>query len=172
MIDCIVAGKLFGTPQAKTGKSGKPFTVAKVRAATADAETIFVNVVAFSDTAQVALQALGDQDAVSLAGTVTPKVWTDRNGQARPALDMVAAQVMTAYSVTRKRKAMQPEQQEGEWQRQPHRHGDYAALTLASWSRATPSRSERGTKGVAISYTLHPQTRPSAGFVAPGRAEM
>ena len=117
MIDCIVAGKLFGTPEAKTGKSGRAFTVAKVRAATADAETIFINVVAFSDTAQSALQALGDQDAVSLAGTVTPKAWTDRNGQARPSLDMVAAQVMTAYSVTRKRQAMQP----------PERHGDYAA---------------------------------------------
>lgn len=127
MIDCIVAGKLFGTPEAKTGKSGRPFTVAKVRAAVADAEAVFVNVVAFSDTAQAALLALGDGDAVSLAGAVTPKAWTDRNGQARPALDMVAAQVMTAYTVSHKRKAQQPEQQEGGQQRQPHRHGDYAA---------------------------------------------
>lgn len=110
MIDAIVAGKLFGSPETKTAKTGRAFTTAKVRAATAEGESIFVNVVAFSDTAQAALQALGDGDAVSLAGTITPKAWTDRNGNTRPALDMVAAQVMTAYTVSRKRRAMQPEQ--------------------------------------------------------------
>lgn len=112
MIDAIVAGKLFGSPEAKTAKTGRAFTTAKVRAATAESESIFVNVIAFSDTAQAALQALGDGDAVSLAGTVTPKAWTDRNGNVRPALDMVAAQVMTAYTVTRKRRAMQPAEQD------------------------------------------------------------
>ena len=108
MIDAIVAGKLFGSAETKTAKTGRAFTTAKVRAATAESESIFINVIAFSDTAQAALQALGDGDAVALAGTITPKAWTDRNGNVRPALDMVAAQVMTAYSVSRKRKAMQP----------------------------------------------------------------
>lgn len=112
MIDAIVAGKLFGSAETKTAKTGRAFTTAKVRAATADSESIFINVIAFSDTAQAALQALGDGDAVSLAGAVTPKAWTDRNGNVRPALDMVAAQVMTAYSVSRKRRAMQPAEQD------------------------------------------------------------
>ena len=111
MIDAIVAGKLFGSPETKTAKTGRAFTTAKVRAATAESESIFINVIAFSDTAQAALQALGDGDAVSLAGTITPKAWTDRNGNTRPALDMVAAQVMTAYTVSRKRRAMQIEQE-------------------------------------------------------------
>jgi single-stranded DNA-binding protein len=66
---------------------------------------VFVNVVAFSESAQAALLALGDGDAVALAGTLTPKAWVDREGQARPALDMVAAQVLTAYQVKRKREA-------------------------------------------------------------------
>jgi len=55
----------------------------------------------------VALLALDDGDSISLAGTLTPKVWEDKNGATRPALDMVAHAVLTAYHVTRKRKAVQ-----------------------------------------------------------------
>jgi single-stranded DNA-binding protein len=125
MIDAIVAGKLFGSPEAKTAKTGRAFTTAKVRAATAESESIFVSVIAFSDTAQAALQALGDGDAVSLAGTITPKAWTDRQGQTRAGLDMVAAQVMTAYSVSRKRKAMQPDQGEAQAPRRQQVEPDF-----------------------------------------------
>jgi single-stranded DNA-binding protein len=66
-----------------------------------------VNVIAFSDGAKAALLALDDGDSVALAGTLTPKVWTDRNGDAKPALDMVAHAVTTAYHVKRKRAAVQ-----------------------------------------------------------------
>ena len=45
--------------------------------------------------------------AIALAGSITPKVWTDREGQPRPALDMVAHQVLTTYHVTRKRRTVQ-----------------------------------------------------------------
>ncbi|WP_420874372.1 single-stranded DNA-binding protein [Burkholderia arboris] len=89
------------------GASGRPFVTAKVRAAVGDGEALFVNVIAFSDGAKVALLALDDGDSVALAGTLTPKVWTDRNGDAKPALDMVAHAVLTAYHVKRKRAAMQ-----------------------------------------------------------------
>jgi len=68
---------------------------------------VYVNVIAFSQAACEALLALGDGDAVSLAGSLTPKAWTDREGIARPALDLVASQVLTAYHVTRKRKALE-----------------------------------------------------------------
>lgn len=37
-----------------------------------------------------------------------PKAWTDREGVVRPALDLVASQVLTAYHVERKRKAVEP----------------------------------------------------------------
>ncbi|WP_157270747.1 single-stranded DNA-binding protein [Azohydromonas aeria] len=106
MIEGLIAGKVYGRPEQRVGNnSGKPFVTAKVRAATAGGETLFVNVLAFDAGAQAALLALGDGDAVSLAGTLTPKVWTDREGQARPSLDMVASQVLTAYQVKRKRDA-------------------------------------------------------------------
>ena len=106
MIEGLVAGKVYGRPEQRTGtNSGRPFVTAKVRAATSGGEMLFVNVLAFDATAQAALLALSDGDAVSLAGTLTPKVWTDREGQARPSLDMVASQVLSAYQVKRKREA-------------------------------------------------------------------
>ncbi|MFP4891960.1 single-stranded DNA-binding protein [Paraburkholderia sp. EG304] len=106
MIDGLVSGKLYGTAQSRTGQTGRAFVTAKVRAATGDGETLFVNVIAFDDKAIAALLALDDGDSVALAGTLTPKVWTDKNGDAKPALDMVAHAVLTAYHVKRKRQAV------------------------------------------------------------------
>ena len=104
MIEALVSGKLHGQPAQKISKTGKPFVVAKVRAHAGDSD-VFVNVIAFSQAACEALLALDDGDAVALAGSLTPKAWTDREGVARPALDLVASQVLSAYHVTRKRKA-------------------------------------------------------------------
>jgi single-stranded DNA-binding protein len=109
VIDGLVAGKIYGATQQRTGQSGKRFVTCKARAATGDGDGVFVNVIAFSTSAGDALLALGDGDSVALAGTLTPKVWVDKNGEARPALDMVAHQVMTAYQVKRKRAAVQSE---------------------------------------------------------------
>lgn len=105
-MDGLIAGKLQGKATERTSKAGKPFAIAKVRAATGDGEALFVNVIAFDTGPCTALLALGDGDAVALAGTLTPKAWLDREGQPRPALDMVAAQVLSAYHVRRKREAV------------------------------------------------------------------
>jgi single-stranded DNA-binding protein len=106
MIDALIAGKLQGAAEQRIGNSGKPFTVAKVRAAGSDGESIFVNVIAFSATAAAALMALNDGDSLALSGSLKVKVWTDRQGVAKPSLDMTASQVLTAYHVSRKRKAV------------------------------------------------------------------
>ena len=110
MIDGLIAGKVYGKPLERTSKAGQPFAVAKVRAAAGDGESLFVNVIAFDAAPCAALLALGDGDSVAMSGTLTPKVWTDKDGNARPALDLVAHQVLSAYHVTRKRNAMQREQ--------------------------------------------------------------
>lgn len=109
MIDGLVSGKLYGTAASRTGQSGTQFVTAKVRAAVGDGEALFVNVIAFAGDAQSALLALNDGDSVALAGSLTPKVWTDKHGDAKPALDMVAHAVLTAYHVKRKRAAVQGE---------------------------------------------------------------
>ena len=107
MIDALIAGKLYGQPKQMTGKQGKPFAIAKVRAAAGDGEGLFVNVITFDPDTVVALLALGDGDSVALAGSLTPKVWTDKEGNSRPAVDLVAHKLLTAYHVTRKRNAVQ-----------------------------------------------------------------
>lgn len=109
MVDGLVSGKLYGTATSRTSQNGKQFVTAKVRAAVGDGESLFVNVIAFSTTAGEALLALADGDSVALAGTLTPKAWVDRAGEAKPALDLVAHAVLTAYHVKRKRAAVQGE---------------------------------------------------------------
>ena len=107
MIDALIAGRIYGKPTERTSKTGKPFAIAKVRAATGEGESMFINVIAFDTAPCTALLALGDGDSVALTGSLTPKTWTDKEGNTRPALDLVAHQVLTTYHVTRKRTAMQ-----------------------------------------------------------------
>ena len=106
MIEAIISGKDYGKPAQRTSKTGAAFTVAKLRVATSASESLFVNVIAFSESAQAALLALDDGDAAALAGTLKPGAWTDREGNARPSLDMVAAQVLTVYGLKKKRDAV------------------------------------------------------------------
>ena len=126
MIDAILSGRIYGTPAEKTsGKTGKRFVTAKVRTAAGDGESLFVHVIAFDDRVCAGLLALGDGDSVSLSGALTPKVWVDKNGQARPALDLVAHGLLTSYHVTRKRKAMQPDQDDAKAPRRPQVEPDF-----------------------------------------------
>jgi hypothetical protein len=101
MIDALISGKIFAKPVQHTGKSGKVFCTAKLRVAVGGDEAVFVSVICFDAPVITALMALDAGDSVSLSGVLTPKVW-----QGKPALDLVAHGVMTAYHVTRKRKAM------------------------------------------------------------------
>ncbi|MDB5929002.1 MAG: hypothetical protein JWR60_709 [Polaromonas sp.] len=106
MIEALISGKLHGQPAQKIARTGKPYETARVRAHAGDSD-VFINVIAFSQAACEALLALSEGDAVALAGTLTPKAWLDKEGAARPALDLVASHVLTAYHVTRKRKALE-----------------------------------------------------------------
>ena len=90
MMDALIAGRVHGQPTARTGKNGKPFAVARVRAAGGDGESLFVTVIAFDEAPCKALLALSDGDSVALSGSLTPKVWTDKEGNTRPALDLGA----------------------------------------------------------------------------------
>jgi hypothetical protein len=106
MIDGLIGGKLHGKPAQRKSSKGNIYFTAKVRAAAGDGEALFVNVITFVEDVGTALLALDDGDSVSLSGALTPKVWTPPDGEPRPALDMVAHAVTTAYQVTRKRQAI------------------------------------------------------------------
>ncbi len=95
MIDALVAGRLMGEASRRVDKTGRGFVVARVLARNRADEEFIVNVIAFDDAAGSALLALADGDALSLAGALTPKVWTDKQGVVRPSLDLIAARVLT-----------------------------------------------------------------------------
>lgn len=105
MIEALVTGKLHQRAEERTSKGGKPFVTAKVRTAAGEADSLFVNVVAFSESAGAALLALDAGDSLALAGTLKPGAWIDRDGNARPSLDLVAAQVLTLHGLKRRRAA-------------------------------------------------------------------
>ena len=102
MIDGLISGRLHGTPEERIGKNGAPFVVAKVLATSIDGENIILNVIAFESATNKALLRLEEGDSVALAGSLTPMVWTDKQGVARPSMDMVAHQVLSAYDIARK----------------------------------------------------------------------
>ncbi len=126
-IEALITGKPHKRAEQRTGRAGRPFVTASVRAAAGEGESLFVNVVAFSESVGAALLALTEGDSVALAGSLTPKAWTDREGNARQSLDMVAAQVMTIYGLKKRREASAPAEsknsapaaRQGHQQRQP-----------------------------------------------------
>ena len=95
MIDGLVAGRLYGEAERRTDKAGKAYSLAKVRASTAEGEVLFVNVIAFDDDLCASLHRLHDGDSVALSGSLNPRVWTDKQGNTRPALDMVAHRLVS-----------------------------------------------------------------------------
>ena len=106
VIACLVSGRLFGKPVERTSKAGRQFATAKLRVASADGESLFVGVVAFSSHVIEALLALDPDDNMALSGTLKAGAYADKDGTPRPSLDIVASQILTAYAVGKKRKAV------------------------------------------------------------------
>ena len=94
MIEGLVAGTIWGEPEKRLGKNDSLFVVAKVRAQGTQPELTIVNVIAFDHAACKALLQLQDGAAVSLSGSLLPKVWVDKQGVSRAALDMIASRVL------------------------------------------------------------------------------
>lgn len=97
MIDALVSGRLHGHASERTGQGGSQYVTARLKAAINDGDTVIVNVIAFADKVRAALLALEDGESVALSGSLTPKVWTDKNGDTRPALDLVAHAMLSAH---------------------------------------------------------------------------
>ena len=108
MMDGLIAGRLYSRPEQRTSKTGKLFMVARMRAESGDGENLFVNVIAFDAAPCAALEALHEGDVLTIAGPITPKVWTDKQGMVHPALDAIAYQVLTAYHVEHRQRQVLP----------------------------------------------------------------
>ena len=131
-IDALLTGKLMNQPTQRTSKNGNPFTVCRIRVAGAGAgesDSLLVNVIAFAEPAQAALLALDVGEAVSLAGSLKVGIWQANDGTHKPGLDLTVGAVLSAHSVAKKRRAMQPDQGD----RQQDRPSD------AAWRAAAPA---------------------------------
>ena len=109
-IDALTQGRLMAAPTQRVSKAGNPFTTCRIRvsgAGAGESDSLLVNVIAFSDTAQAALLALDVGEAVALAGTLKVGTWTANDGTTKPSLDLTASQVLTTYSIAKKRRAVQ-----------------------------------------------------------------
>ncbi len=95
MIDGLIAGQVFGEPERRSGKANTNFVVAKVKAQAGDGEICLINVIAFDSSVCQQLIDLRDGDAVTLTGSLTPKVWTDKQGNSRAAMDMIANKLLS-----------------------------------------------------------------------------
>ncbi|RRW95361.1 single-stranded DNA-binding protein [Pandoraea apista] len=107
MIDGLVLGRLMSAVVSRTDQHGKPYVTATAIAVDNSGVHIFVNAIAFHPTARQALLMLNEGESVALSGGLKLKIWTDREGQKRSALDMEVHSVLTLHHAKFKRKAMQ-----------------------------------------------------------------
>jgi single-stranded DNA-binding protein len=94
MIEGLVSGRVWSAAERRLDKTGKTFCVAKLRVVNADADGLLVNLIAFDQCVCDSLFQLREGDAVAVSGALTPKVWLDKQGNAKPALDMVAHRIL------------------------------------------------------------------------------
>jgi len=106
MIDALLTGKLAANPEARTASNGNRYCTARLWVATGAEDHLSVMVIAFDPDTVAGLLALAKDETVALAGEFTPKVWTDRDGNAKPSADMKAHALLTPYHVNRKRQAV------------------------------------------------------------------
>jgi len=104
MIRALVAGELVANPQERTGKTGKPFAIARVSVPMGDDGRVYCSVIAFNDDAVARLLQLKAGASVALAGTLKAGVWQAKDGTARSSLDLVADEVASTTPRPRKRK--------------------------------------------------------------------
>lgn len=132
-IDALLQGRLMAAPSQRTSKNGNPFTTCRIRVASAgngESDSLLVNCIAFAEPAQAALLALDAGEAVALAGSLKVGIWQANDGTHKPGLDLTVGAVLSAYSVAKKRRAMQPDQ--GDRQRDQRPSHD-------AWKAAAPA---------------------------------
>lgn len=113
MIHALITGTVFTPFQAKTSSSGKHYAMGKLRVPQADGEpALFVNCVCFDKTTMPQLVELGQNNAVSVVGTMKVNIWTPENGEPRINCNLVIDQCLTVHHVKRKQQVMQPAQQQ------------------------------------------------------------
>ena len=105
MIRALIVGELRDDPQERTAKNGTPYATARASVPMGDAGRVSCSVVAFNETAVTRLLQMRAGASVALAGTLKVAIWQDRDGNHRPALDLVVDEVASTTPKPKKRKS-------------------------------------------------------------------
>ena len=103
-ITALVAGKLIAAPEKRVGRSGKPFTLARMAAHDGEANAV-VSLIAFG-TAGGQLAALAKGDALAVNGQAKVNTWQAQDGTTHASLSVTADTVLTTYALKKKRDAL------------------------------------------------------------------
>jgi single-stranded DNA-binding protein len=103
MIRALITGELVATPQERTGKTGKPFALARAAVPQGEDGRVFCSVICFEEAAVARLLQLKAGASVSLAGTLKVGTWQAKDGTTRAQLDLVADEVASTTPRPRKR---------------------------------------------------------------------
>ena len=101
MIYGLVTGPLVGDPQRRESAKGTTFATASIRSGSGD-DTVFVNIVAFSEQAERLLQ-LRKGDGISASGRLELRSWTTKDGAERQNLSVIASEIAAARARLRSR---------------------------------------------------------------------
>ena len=107
MISALIKGELSSDPTERTSASGTRFWTANVRVS-AGAETFFVSLTTFSESAGERLAVLRKGSALAATGTLEATAWVGKDGASRAGWRLTAGEVLTVYAATKKRKAGSP----------------------------------------------------------------
>ena len=94
MIRALVSGVLYEAPKVHTGKSGKPFTTAKVRADGKDGATVWCSIIAFNAEGE-RLATLQQGAALSVSGRAEVSAWSDKQGEPKAGLSLMVDELAT-----------------------------------------------------------------------------
>lgn len=93
MILALVTGSLFRPAESRVSKNGKSYVKATVKEGASD-DICWVNVVAFSESAQEELLRLADGDAPSVQGPLKAETYTAADGATKVSLSVIANHVL------------------------------------------------------------------------------
>ncbi len=94
MIRFLLTGNLHGDPQARTSKTGKPFTTAKLKADSPDGGQVWCSLIAFAPVGE-RLAPLKANAAIAVAGRAKVGGWVDRHGEIHGSLDVTVDEILT-----------------------------------------------------------------------------
>jgi single-stranded DNA-binding protein len=101
----LISGSLWKTPEQRTGRTGKLYTVATIRAGSDDSSASeFWSITAFSESAQAELLRLGAGDALSAQGKARFELYTSNTGAAKISRSIVADAVLPLRPAPREKK--------------------------------------------------------------------